>query len=468
MSEIAEPAPAHLVSRPRTFFGEPIGLAYLAFTECWERFSYYGMTSLLVLYMTQQLLLPGHVDHIAGFPTFRHGVEAIFGKLSTLALASQINGIYTGFVYFTPVFGGWIADTWIGRRNAVVLGAILMSAGHIAMAFDQSFLLALVLLIVGCGFLKGNISAQVGALYAENDGPGRTRGFSIFSMGINVGAVAGPIACGFLGVEYGWHLGFGLAGILMLLALATYLAGYRTLTEQMQASKPAVAVSTQIDREQQVKIAALFVVMALTIFHSIAFYQNTGIGLVWIDQHVDLQLFGGRFPVPWFSAINSFISIIAVPPLFAMWRYQAAHRGEPNEIVKIAIGASICCVSNLFLVAGALMGTRSSIVFPLLYNALLGVGFLYYWPTLLALVSRIAPPSLKSTLMGFVFLTLFVSNITLGWLGSFYERMGPVDFWLMNAAIAATGAALPMILRKPLGRILGLSGHEARVETAHV
>jgi POT family proton-dependent oligopeptide transporter len=464
----AEVTQALPVVRHRTFFGEPIGLAYLAFTECWERFSYYGMTALLVLYMSHELLLPGHVEHVAGFGAFRHGLEAIFGRMSTIALASQIYGLYTGFVYFTPVFGGWIADRWIGRRNAVMLGAILMSAGHIAMAFDVSFLLALLLLIIGCGFLKGNISAQVGALYAEDDGAGRTRGFAIFSMGINVGAVAGPIACGFLGDEYGWHLGFGLAGILMLLALATYLAGYRILTEQMHVSKTAAAAQAPIDREQWTKIAALLAVMAMTIFHSVAFYQNSSIGLVWIDQHVDIDFFGGKFPIPWFVAINSFISIVAVPPLFMLWRYQATHRGEPNEIVKIAIGASICCVANLFLVAGAMMGPRSPIMFPFLYNALLGVGFLYYWPTLLALVSRIAPPSLKSTLMGFVFLTLFVSNITLGWLGSFYERMGPADFWLMNAAIAAIGAILPMVLRKPLGRVLRLSGHEPRAEKTHV
>ena len=195
----------------RTFFGEPPALAFLAFTEAWERFSYYGMTALLVLYMSQALFMPGHIEHVAGFAAFRGALEAVFGHLSPLALASQIYGLYTAFVYFTPVFGGCVADRWIGRRNAVMLGAVLMSAGHFAMAFDESFLLALLLLIVGCGLLKGNISTQVGHLYAEDDGAGRTRGFSIFSIGINVGAVAGPLACGLLAQLYGWHAGFGLA-----------------------------------------------------------------------------------------------------------------------------------------------------------------------------------------------------------------------------------------------------------------
>ena len=139
--------------RSGAFFGHPKGLAYLAFTEAWERFSYYGMTALLVLYMVNQLLLPGHVEHVVGFVTFRGIIEGAFGPLSTQALASQIFGLYAGFVYFTPVLGGWIADRWIGQRNAVVLGALSMSGGHIAMAFDQSFLLALLLLILGSGLL---------------------------------------------------------------------------------------------------------------------------------------------------------------------------------------------------------------------------------------------------------------------------------------------------------------------------
>ena len=154
MSAIEEAGAADLPApRMRTFFGEPIGLAYLSFTEAWERFSYYGMTALLVLYMSQALFLPGHVEHVAGFQGFRAAIEAIFGRMSTLALASQVYGLYTGFVYFTPVFGGWIADRFLGRRRAVMAGAILMSAGQISMAFDQSFLVALALLIVGCGLL---------------------------------------------------------------------------------------------------------------------------------------------------------------------------------------------------------------------------------------------------------------------------------------------------------------------------
>jgi POT family proton-dependent oligopeptide transporter len=440
----------------RTFFGQPRALLYLAFTEAWERFSYYGMTALLVLYMGQALFTPAHIGHIAGFTAFRSMLESVFGRMSTLALASQVYGLYTGFVYFTPVFGGWVADRFIGRRNAVMLGAVLMSAGHVAMAFDASFLLALLLLITGCGLLKGNISTQVGELYPEDDAAGRTRGFAIFSMAINVGAVAGPLACGLLAQIYGWHAGFGLAGVLMLLGLATYIAGFRHLPEPARRTPGAAIVMSEGDEARIV--TALFVVMAITVFQSIAFYQNSNIGLVWIDQYVDLNVLGFHVPQAWFVAINSFVSIVAVPPLFALWRWQAGHGGEPDEMGKIAIGAWITVAANLAQVAGCYMGVRVSILFPVLYNVLLGVGFLYYWPTLLALVSGAAPARIRATMMGCVFLSLFVSNMTIGRIGALYESLGPANFWALNAAIAAAGGALAVLLAKPVKRVLSSAG----------
>jgi POT family proton-dependent oligopeptide transporter len=436
----------------RTFFGQPMGLAYLAFTEAWERFSYYGMTALLVLYMSQSLLLPGHVEQIAGFATFRAGLEGVFGPLTALSLASQIYGLYTGFVYFTPVFGGWIADRWLGRRVAVALGAILMSAGHIAMAFDQSFLLALTLLIVGCGFLKGNISAQVGGLYAQDDGEGRTRAFAIFSMSINVGAVVGPLACGLLAQVYGWHAGFGLAGVLMLIGLATYLAGYRHLPEQ--GPRHAPEVRAPLTAHQWRVVAGLSLVMALTIFQSIIYYQNSNIALVWIDKAVDLNLFGFHVPVAWFNSIDPFASIVFVPVLLALWSRQAKRGVEPGEIGKIAIGALMAAGANLLLVLASLSGARASVLFPIGYDLLLGIAFLYYWPPILALVSRAAPPQLKSTLMGSAFLTLFVGNLIVGWIGGFYEHMTPAAFWGLQVAIGLAGAVLSLALKRPLEKLL--------------
>jgi POT family proton-dependent oligopeptide transporter len=445
-----------LVPPPRTFFGQPPALAFLAFTEAWERFSYYGMTSILVLYMSQALLLPGHIEHVAGFAAFRHVLEGLFGPMSTVALTSQIYGLYTGLVYLTPVFGGLLADQLIGRRNAVVIGALLMSGGHIAMAFDQSFLLALLLLIVGCGLLKGNISTQVGGLYAADDTVGRTRGFSIFSMGINVGAVAGPLVCAGLAQAYGWHAGFGVAGFLMLMALATYLTGYRFLKDSTR-SAPAVVEAPRTPRQWRI-VLALFAVMAITIFQSIAYYQNSNVGLIWINAHVDLNFFGWHMPVGWFNSIDSFVSIVSVPLLFALWRWQGARGGEPGEIAKIGTGAWIAVAANLVLVAGCAVWVRVPVIVPVLYDVLLGIAFLYYWPTLLALVSRAAPPQVKAMMMGIVFLTLFLSNTTLGRIGAYYDQTTPLKFWALHAAIAAVGGVLALALNKPLSRVLAAHG----------
>lgn len=445
--------------KKRTFLGEPMGLAYLAFTEAWERFSYYGMTALLTLYMSQQLFQPEHIGNVAGFSQFRAVVEGVFGQKTTLALASQVYGLYTGCVYLTPILGGIIADRWIGRRNAVAIGAVLMSAGHISMAFDQSFLLALFLLIIGVGLLKGNISTQVGQLYAPEDGEGRTRGFSIFSIGINVGAVAGPIACGLLAELYGWHWGFGLAGVLMLLGLITYLIGYRELANETATANP-VSDAPAAERSMGWKpMAALIAVMAITIFQSVAYYQNTNVALVWISQHVDLNFFGFSVPEAWFNSIDPFVSILIVPVLIALWKWQARHGGAPDEMGKIAQGAAICLVGNLILIVGTLQGERTHVIFPILYNVMQGIGFIYYWPTLLALVAGAAPPKLKSTLMGVAFLTLFVSNTTIGSLGGLYETMSPTAFWGLHAAIAAAGAIIAFLLAKPLMKILREAEH---------
>ena len=229
----------------------------------------------------------------AGFSGFRAAVESLVGPLSTQALASQIFGLYSGFVYFTPLLGGMIADRWIGQRNAVVIGALSMSAGHIAMTFDQSFLLALLLLVIGSGFLKGNISAQVGALYPPEDEARRTRGFVIFSTAINIGAVVGPLLCGLLAQVYGWHYGFGIAAIFMLLGLATYLYGYRYLPARVERRK---FEGTRLTAAERRIVYALIAVMIITIFQSTAFYQVFNVNPIWIQQHVSARRW--RLPDP--------------------------------------------------------------------------------------------------------------------------------------------------------------------------
>lgn len=448
------PATASAADVPeKTFFGHPRGLFFLAFTEAWERFSFYGMTALLVLYMVNQLFLPGHVENIAGFGAFRALVEGITGPLSPLALASVVFGLYSGFVYFTPVFGGIIADRWIGQRNAVVIGALSMCAGHVAMAFDRSFLLALLLLVVGSGFLKGNISSQVGALYPKGDESRRTRGFAIFSMAINIGAMTGPLLCGYLAQHFGWHFGFGVAAVFMLAGLATYLAGYRHLPARVERRGPSEDKLTPADWKV---IAALVAVMLITVFQSTSYYQLYSIFKIWIQEAVNLNVAGFEIPVPWYQSLDALVSILAVPLLFGLWSFQARRRGEPGDLSKIGIGAWLAAGSHLILV-GAILAAGDRLihpVWPALCAVGMGVAFLYYWPTLLALVSRAAPAKINATMMGIAFLSLFVSNNLVGWIGTLYEPLGPLKFWLLHAAIAACGGLLVLLFGRRLARVL--------------
>src|SRR4029077_15523744 len=212
-----------------TIFGHPRGLLTVASTELWDRVSFHGMQALLVLYMVDQLLLPGHVEHIAGFASLRAALESVLGPLSSQALASQIFGLYVGFVYLMPVFGGLLGDRVLGRRRAVALGALLMTAGHFCMAFEASFLAALVLLIVGAGVLRGNLASQVGDLYSSHDHRLETA-FQIYYGALNTGAFIAPLITRVLAQSHGWHYGFGFAGFGMLVGLVMYLAGGRALT----------------------------------------------------------------------------------------------------------------------------------------------------------------------------------------------------------------------------------------------
>ncbi len=452
MTAVQAAAPYDARQSDGTFFGHPKGLAYLAFTEAWERFSYYGMSALLVLYMVNQLLLPGHVEHVAGFATFRGIIEGTFGSLSTQALASQIFGLYSGFVYFTPVIGGWLGDR-IGQRAAVVIGGLSMSGGHLAMAFDQSFLLALLLLIIGSGLLKGNISAQVGGLYPVEDEERRSRGFAIFSTAINFGAVVGPLLCGYLGERYGWHIGFGTAAIFMLGGVATYLTGYRYLPSRIERKTAAAVEMTANDRKV---IAVLLGVMVITMFPHIAYYQLSNVLPVWLEEHANMSAGGFQVPIPWFQSIDPLFSILCVPLLFRLWQWQGRGAGtEPSELRKIGAGAFICGGANLILVVAILLSPgRVSWVWPFLFCAVQGVGFMYFWPPFLALVSRAAPPKINATMMGAAFLVLFVANNLIGWIGTFYEQMGPLAFWSLHAGIGAVGGLLAFFYSRTAGRLL--------------
>ncbi len=448
MATIAEQRAAAPLTRRH-----PFGLAILAATELAERFSYYGMTALLALYMVKQLLLPGHAEHVLGLAALRHLFE-FRGPMSDQAFASLIYGWYGGLVYFTPIVGGMIADRWIGKKAAVMTGALLMAGGHLAMSFDVTFLIALVLLICGSGFLKGNISAQVGSLYPPTSESLRERGFAIFSTGINIGAVLGPLGTGTAAAIYGWHAGFALSALLMLVALAIYLGGQRHLPDQRpkRVERNALAALTGEERR---RVWAILLLIALNVPAAISYTMIWNIGLVWIDERVSL----GPVPASWFNSVDSFASVIIAPVLVGLWAWQARRDSEPAGLTKLAIGFAITGLSALLFVAGSLLAGDDgnvSVLWALLGYFGMGVGFMWYWPVTLATISKSAPAKVNSTLMGGAFLCLFFGTVLMGWVGSFYEEMSNVAFWTLDAAIAFAGTFAMLAVRKPLAKILGL------------
>src|SRR5262249_7220725 len=239
--------------------------AFLFATEMWERFSYYGMRALLVLYMTKYLLLAGQVDNVIGIATLKSVFEWVSGRtLEVQPLSSLIYGLYTALVYSTPFMGGIIADRYLGQHRTIIIAAAMMAAGHFMMAFEPLFLFALTMLILGNGCFKPNMSAQVGTLYGPGD-PRRDRAYSIFYLGIHLGAFLAPLVCGTPCEEVGWHWGFGVAGVGMIIALITYLVGlHRRSLRPHELNRPKAVDAAGMraaridDRLQSQSVSTLF------------------------------------------------------------------------------------------------------------------------------------------------------------------------------------------------------------------
>jgi proton-dependent oligopeptide transporter, POT family len=441
----------------RDLFGHPRGLAFLFATEMWERFSYYGMRALLTLYMVKYLFQPGQAEHVIGQAAIRHVLEALFGPLGVQPFASQIYGLYTSLVYFTPILGGLLADRVLGQRRTVVLGAALMAIGHFMMASEALMLLALIVLILGNGAFKPNISTQVGALYAPGD-PRRDRAYSIFYVGINIGAFFSPLVCGTLAVAFGWHYGFAAAGVGMLIGLAIYVSASPTLPPdelERQRGQPKHPL-TAGERRGLAALAVLFV--PVTLFW--ATYEQAGNTIaLWAEDYtvrsVDLGFWRGEIPAEWFQALNPLLIFAFTPLVVALWGAQSRRGREPSTVNKMAMGCAGVALANLVLAAAAIsVGTQPNGAVSWLwlgaYFVILTLGELYLSPIGLSLVTKIAPARYLSMTMGVWLATSFVGNFMAGWLGSFWTGMAKRDFFLMIAAIAAVAGAAIFACNRPL------------------
>jgi POT family proton-dependent oligopeptide transporter len=482
-------------SQDKRFFGHPRGLATLFFTEMWERFSYYGMRALLILFMVAS------VD--------QGGLGFNVGK------AGAIYGLYTAMVYLMNLPGGWIADRILGQRRAVLYGGIIIALGHFSMAIPglATFYLGLALIMIGTGLLKPSISTMVGQLYGENDHR-RDAGFSIFYMGINIGAFLSPLACGYVGQTINWHWGFGLAGIGMTLGLIQYVLGgkylgtaglYPVPSENPAAQKRTLAMGTvvtaaalgllallsitgavvftpegianivgillivlsvgvfawllgsgdwtPVEKKRFLAIGVLFLASAL--FWS-AFEQAGSTLNLFAERSTDKHLFGYAYPSSWFQSINS-LFIIALAPVLA-WLWVRLDSKEPSSPAKFSLGLIFVGLGFVVMVIGArraASGVQVSSVWLWLTYFLHTIGELCLSPVGLSAFTKLAPARVAGFMMGVWFLSTSIGDYIGGRMASLYESWSlPALFGAVAAFCIVLGLALALFVR-PMKKLMG-------------
>jgi POT family proton-dependent oligopeptide transporter len=444
--------PGDLLARPRgatlqpEVFGHPRGLIYLTVAEGWERFSYFGMQSLLVLYLTHHLLQPENVGAVIGFGPLRTAIEAVTGPLSTAALASQVFGLYTGLVYLTPILGGLLADRWLDRTLTITLGAVAMAAGHFLMAFEPYFLFAIALLLLGVGCFKGNIASQVGQLY-ERDDRRRATAFQAFQFSIAVAVMVAPLVCGTLGEKVGWHYGFGAAGIGMLIGLAGYRRGRPWLPKPVSPTDRHSMERVPWTRDDWRAVVLLVASLPILAGTMVANQQMFNAFLVWGEAVFDLHFAGREIPVTWILSLDAAVSAACLLMVLAFWRAYARRWREPDDLSKMAIGAIVMAAAPLLLMLASLAqqargGSRISLGWGFGFELVNEIGFAVLVPVALSFFTRVAPRQIQGVAIGLYYLAFFLCNLVVGRLGGLLEKMSAFSFWSMHAAIVGGSAVI--------------------------
>ena len=434
----------------RAFLGHPKGLGYLGFTEGCERFSYYSMQTLLVLYMVNYLLVPGRMEKVVGLTWVQ---QHIYHGISGQPLASAIFGTYASLVYGTPILGGIVADKWLGRNKTLIVGGVLMAIGHFLMAIESAFVFALVALVLGVGAFKGNIATQVGALYGPKD-LRRAMAFQIFYIFINVSVIIAPLISGTLGQKVGWHYGFGCAGVVMVLGLIIYLSGRRYLASEETASPDADAPTVErLTREDWLCVIYLIILIPVLAVSLLTNQEIFNAYLTWGDQHFDLTLLNNTSS--WLITVDAAVSFSMLVAVAAFWKWYGSRRREPDEISKMIIGSAFTVAGGLCLFMAALTqphGGKISLLWPMMFELFNSIGFAHVLPVSLALFSKISPKQITATVIGLYYLSFFIANAVVGYVGGLYSSLPTTTFWLIHVASAAFGLVAFTLFKVVLGR----------------
>ena len=429
-----------------SWFGQPSGLTILFLTEMWEKFSFFGMRALLVYYMVKHL-----------------GIEQ--------NQSSLIYGYYTAFVYFTPIFGGVISDRWLGRKRAIVIGGLIMAAGHFMMTFDSMFYAALIAIGLGNGLFLPNLPSQIDSLYERSD-PRRGSAYNIYYVGINLGAFLAPLVCGTLGEVYGWHYGFGAAGVGMCLGLVIYCMGNSHLPpdDQLQKNAPEEAkdsAQSDIAMSSKTLLVLCAVFLSVVVFRSA--YEQTGNTIaLWADANVNRLALGLTIPGSWFQSLNPLLVFLLTPILVARWNSAASKGREVSSLHKMAIGALGVAISFALLawvsLASETSGENAHWLWLAVFFLLLTVSELYILPVGLGLFARLAPRRFGATTIAAWFFAAFAGNLLAGYLGSFWSVVEHPLFFLSTAAVAAASA---LMLWSIDGQVRPIENHALKNQLSH-
>jgi POT family proton-dependent oligopeptide transporter len=410
-----------------TWLSQPRGLTILFLTQMWEIFSYYGMRTLLVYYMTKQLL---------------------FGQQH----ASLVYGVYVATFYFTPILGGVISDRWLGRKRSVIIGAAIMSVGHFLMASESLLYPALAAIALGNGLFLPSLPSQIDDLYAKDD-PRRGSAYNFYYVGINVGGLLAPLVCGTLGELYGWHWGFGAAGVGMLLGLAIYTLGARWLPPERPRARD-VAPAQRMPREaMRRRILTLIAIGVCVMVFRGAYEQSGNTIALWADVGLDRAAGAFTIPMTWFQALNPLLVIFLTPVLVLQWTKQAGQGREASPAKKMSVGAFVVAIAFLMLAfVDARAGGHAHWSWLAGFFLLFTVGELFILPIGLGVFARLAPAGYAATTMASWYFASFGGNLFAGALGTLWSAIGHPAFFCAMAGVAGIAGALLRLLDGAVAR----------------
>lgn len=408
----------------------------LALVESLERFSVSGVKSLITLFLVDHVLVTGGVG-VVGLEGLRSGLERLYGPLSSVALASQIYGFQNALLYLSVPLGGLFGDWLVGRRRAVKIGAVLMMAGPLFIMTRTFLLPGLMLFAMGAGCVKGNLAAQAGELF--RDERQRRRGFALYLAFLNFGVFLGPLACGAVAAGLGWGLGFGVAAAGIGFGLLLYGGGPAPPPAGLRAG-----AELQGDPARRTDWLRLIAAIGAVYLCFAAYEQAFNLVLLWAEGHVALQIGGLAMPASWIVSADGLISILLIWAAEAVFRWLEARGIGIGPAARIQIGCVACMLGYLLLAGGAALehGQRLPLFWLLGYLLLVDLAIVLVWPAGLALITSEARRRQVGLLVGIFYLHGFFASLWVGAAGTVYEPLGPSRFFLLHAAIAATGAVV--------------------------